>query len=248
MQKGAFLHTERGVMGKFFKIISKRGCLNANLLVDLPRWKINYNQYKNMQNKLQELTDKLYNEGLSKGKQEGEELLAKAKVQADEMIAKAQAEAAQIVAAAQKQADEIKTKTASDIQMASRQSIAATKKDIETLIVGKMTDEAVKAALSSKDFVKDIIKAVAEKFTTEGPVDLALILPESLQKDLEPFVTKELAKVLNANVEASFSKKVAGGFQIGPKDGGYFVSFTEETFNQLISEYLRPTTKKLLFG
>ena len=48
-----------------------------------------------MQNKLQELTDRLYNEGLSKGKQEGEELLAKAKVQADEMIAKAQAEAAQ---------------------------------------------------------------------------------------------------------------------------------------------------------
>ena len=41
-----------------------------------------------MQNKLQELTDRLYNEGLSKGKQEGEELLAKAKVQADEMIAK----------------------------------------------------------------------------------------------------------------------------------------------------------------
>ncbi len=201
-----------------------------------------------MQNKLQELTDKLYNEGLSKGKQEGEELLAKAKAQVDEMIAKAQAEAAQIVAAAQKQAEEIKTKTASDLKMASAQSIAATKKDIETLIVGKMTGEAVKKTLSTPDFIKDLIKAVAEKFTTDGPVDLALILPESLQKDLEPFVTKELAKLLNSNVEASFSKKVAGGFQIGPKDGGYFVSFTEETFSQLISEYLRPTTKKLLFG
>ena len=46
-----------------------------------------------MQNKLQELTDKLYNEGLSKGKQEGEEILAKAKVQAEEIIAKAKAEA-----------------------------------------------------------------------------------------------------------------------------------------------------------
>ena len=54
-----------------------------------------------MQNKLQELTDKLYNEGLSKGKQEGEELLAKAKAQVDDMLAKAQAEAAQIIAAAQ---------------------------------------------------------------------------------------------------------------------------------------------------
>ena len=201
-----------------------------------------------MQNKLQELTDKLYNEGLSKGKQEGEELLAKAKVQADDIITKAQAEAERILAAAQKQAEEIKTKTASDVKMAASQSIAATKKDIETLIVGKMTGEAVKKALSSADFIKERIQAVAEKFTTEGPVDLNLVLPESLKNDLEPFATKELAKILGAGVEASFSKKVAGGFQIGPKDGGYFVSFTEETFNQLISEYLRPATKKLLFG
>ena len=201
-----------------------------------------------MQNKLQELTDKLYNEGLSKGKQEGEELLAKAKVQADDIITKAHAEAERILAAAQKQAEEIKTKTASDVKMAATQSIAATKKDIETLIVGKMTGEAVKKALSSADFIKELIQAVAEKFTTEGPVDLNLVLPESLKNDLEPFATKEIAKILGAGVEASFSKKVAGGFQIGPKDGGYFVSFTEETFNQLISEYLRPATKKLLFG
>jgi V/A-type H+-transporting ATPase subunit E len=201
-----------------------------------------------MQNKLQELTDKLYNEGLSKGKQEGEELLAKAKVQAEEMIAKAQAEAAQIVAAAQKQADEIKTKVASDIRMASSQSLAATRNDIETLVVGKMTDEAVKKALTSDEFVKELIQAVAAKFTTEGPVDLALILPESLQKELEPFVNNELAKILGAGVEASFSKKVSGGFKIGPKNGGYFVSFTDETFNELIAEYLRPATKKILFG
>ena len=201
-----------------------------------------------MQNKLQELTDRLYNEGLSKGKQEGEELLAKAKAQVDDMLAKAQAEAAQIIAAAQKQAEEIRTKTASDIKMASSQSIAATKKDIETLIVGKMTGDAVKKTLSSPDFIKDLIKTVAEKFTTDGPVDLNLILPESLKNDLEPFATKELGKILGAGVQASFSKKIAGGFQIGPKDEGWFVSFTEETFNQLISEYLRPATKKLLFG
>ena len=201
-----------------------------------------------MQNKLQELTEKLYAEGLSKGKQEGEELLAKAKVQADEMIAKAQAEASQIIAAAQKQAEELKAKTASDVKMASSQSIAATKKDIENLVVGKMTDEAVKKTLSTPDFVKEIVKAVAEKFTTDGPADLNLILPESLKNDLEPFATQELAKILGAGVEASFSKKVSGGFKIGPKNGGWFVSFTDETFNELISEYLRPATRKILFG
>ena len=201
-----------------------------------------------MQNKLQELTDKLYNEGLSKGKQEGEEILAKAKVQADEIIAKAKAEAAAIVAAANKDAEDLKTKVQGDLKMAAAQSVAATKKDIETLVVTKMTETEVKKALSSADFVKEVILAVAKGFTTEDAADLELVLPESLKKELEPFVTSELGKVLKGGVEASFTKKIAGGFTIGPKDGGYFISFTEETFNALISEYLRPATKKILFG
>ena len=201
-----------------------------------------------MQNKLQELTDKLYNEGLSKGKQEGEEILAKAKVQAEEIIAKAKAEAEAIVTAAKKEADDLKTKVQGDLKMAAGQSIAATKKDIETLVVTKMTAEETSKALTSAEFVKEVILAVAKGFNTEEPVDLEVVLPEALKKDLEGFVAKELANTLKGNVEASFSKKVAGGFTIGPKDGGYFISFTDETFNALISEYLRPATKKLLFG
>ena len=201
-----------------------------------------------MQNKLQELTDKLYNEGLSKGKQEGEEILAKAKVQAEEIIAKAKAEADAIIAAANKDAEDLKTKVQGDLKMAAAQSVAATKKDIETLVVAKMTESEVKNALTSADFVKEVILAVAKGFTTEDAADLELVLPESLKKELEPFVTSELGKVLKGGVEASFTKKIAGGFTIGPKDGGYFISFTEETFNALISEYLRPATKKILFG
>ena len=201
-----------------------------------------------MQNKLQELTDKLYNEGLSKGKQEGEEILAKAKVQADEMIAKAKAEAEAIISAANKEAEALKTKVQGDLKMAAAQSLAATRKDIETLVVTKMTGAETSKALSSAEFVKEVILAVAKGFNTEEPVDLEVVLPESLKTDLEGFITKELASVLKGGVEASFSKKIAGGFTIGPKDGGYFISFTEETFNSLISEYLRPATKKILFG
>ena len=201
-----------------------------------------------MHNKLQELTDKLYNEGLSKGKQEGEEILAKAKIQAEETVAKAKAEADAIVAAARKEAEDLKTKVQGDLKMAAGQSIAATKKDIETLIVTKMTAEETAKALTSAEFVKEVILAVAKGFNTEESVDLEVVLPEKLKAELEPFVAGELAKTLKGGVEASFTKKIAGGFTIGPKDGGYFISFTEETFNALISEYLRPATKKILFG
>ena len=75
-----------------------------------------------------------------------------------------------------------------------------------------------------------------------------MVLPEKLKKDLEPFVAGELPKAVGKEVKVSFSKKVAGGLTIGPADGSYFVSLTDETFSSLIGEYLRPATKKLLFG
>ena len=132
--------------------------------------------------------------------------------------------------------------------MAAGQSVAATRQDIETLILTKMTEGEISSALTSADFVKQVILAVAKGFNAQDAAALELVLPESLKKELEPFVAKELATVLNGGVQASFSKKISGGFNIGPKYGGYFISFTDETFKALIAEYLRPATKKLLFG
>jgi len=47
--------------------------------------------------KLQELTQKLYDQGLAKGKEEGEAILAKAREEAQDIIRKAQEEANAIV-------------------------------------------------------------------------------------------------------------------------------------------------------
>ena len=197
--------------------------------------------------KLQELTQKLYNEGLSKGKEEGEALLAKAQMEADELVKKAKEEAAAIIEKAQKEAADYKVKMEGDVKMASTQALQATKAGIEGLIVAKAV-EPVKEQLSGAAFLKEIITAVAQRFSTQESTDLALILPEKLQKELEPFVKNELAKTLGKGMEPTFSKKVAGGFKIGPKDGSYFISLTDEAFQDLIGEYLRPATKKILFG
>lgn len=201
-----------------------------------------------MQNKLQELTDKLYKEGLSKGKEEGEVILAKAKAQANEIVANAQKEAEAIVAKAQKDAEGLKDKVNGDLKMASNLSLNATKHEIETLIISKIADLQVNGALASADFFKEIIKTVAQKFSAEESKDIALILPESMKVALEPFVKNELSQVLGGSVEVTFSKKISGGLNIGPKDGSYFISLTDETFKSLISNYLRPITRKFLFG
>ena len=201
-----------------------------------------------MQNKLQELTEKLYQEGLVKGKAEGEELLAKARQEAAQIIAGAKEEAKAITAKAEKDAEDLRSKVESDLKMASAQCLQATRKDIENLLVGKIEAGKVSETLKDSAFIKEIIKTVAARFNAEEATDLALILPESQKAELEPWVKDELAKTLKAEVSADFSKKISGGFTVGPKDGGWFVSLTEQTFNELIAEYLRPVTRKILFG
>ncbi len=198
--------------------------------------------------KLQELTQKLYNEGLSKGKEEGEALLAQARAQAAQIEKQAQEEAQAILEKARKEAEDYKVKMEGDVKMAATQALQATRENIEKLIVAKAVDIPVKEALSGEAFLKEIITAVAQRFSAQESADLALVLPEKLQKNLEPFVKGELAKTVGKGVEASFSKKIGGGFKIGPKDGSYFISFTDDSFRELIGEYLRPATKKILFG
>lgn len=197
--------------------------------------------------KLQELTQQLYNEGLSKGKEEGEAILAQAREEAAALVKKAQEEAKSIIAKAHKDAEDYKVKVEGDVKMASIQALQATRESIENLIVSKAV-EPVKGALSAEAYLKEIITAVAQRFSAQESTDLSLVLPEKLQKELEPFVQGELAKTIGKGVEATFSKKVAGGFKIGPKDGGYFISLTEESFRELVGEYMRPATKKILFG
>lgn len=198
-----------------------------------------------MQNKLQELTDQLYNEGLAKGREEGERLLEEARAQAAKTVEDARNEAADIIAKAEKSAADLRSKAEADVRMASSQALQATRKSIEDLIV---TKAAGQAPVSDPEFLKDIIRSVAEKFSATEGTDIALVLPESLQAKLESWVKAELAKELASPVEVSFSKKLSGGFTIGPRDGSYYISFSDKTFNELIAEYLRPVTRKLLFG
>jgi len=197
--------------------------------------------------KLQELSEKLYAEGLQRGKEEGERLIEEAKAKADEIITSAENNARAMLEHSKKESDDYAHKVQSDLKMALDMSLQTAKKDIENLIIAKVIDEPIGKAMKSTDFMKEIIRNVAEKFSATQDGDIAMILPESLQSEIEPFIHNELNNVLGKEVHAEFSKKITSGFTIAPKDGGWFISMTEESFKELIGSYLRPITKKILF-
>lgn len=194
--------------------------------------------------------DKLYNEGLSKGRKDADELVAKAAREAEEIISNAKEKAAKIVSKAEQEADDIKSRIANDIKMASAQSITATKQNIENLVVANALNANVGKAMSDTDFVKSLLTTVVKAFNASNPesVPLEVILPSSMQKELQSAFATEIYDNLAKGSEVKFAKGMADGFKIGPKDGGFVIGFTADDFNALLGSYLRPSTRKLLFG
>ena len=203
-----------------------------------------------MQNKLQELTDKLYNEGLSKGKQEAEEMVAKAKKDAAAILADATAESDKIVSAAQKDALDIKQKMGTEIKMAFRQTITTLKNQIENTLISNSINKPVTAVADNTSFLKELIMSAISAFNPKGSdmVSLSLLLPENKRIELESFFKSEATKQIKDSVEIKFDNKIQNGFKIGPAKEGYHISFTDKDLQHLFSEFLKPKTREFLFN
>ena len=202
-----------------------------------------------MENKLEELTSKLYDEGLEKGRADADKLVSDAKDEAARLVSEARSEADAIVKAAEAKAEELHKNSLTEISLAGKQVVAELKKQIADLIVAKSTTDNVKKANMDADFVKNMLLEVARNWngTSTDTVSLSALLPESRRAELDAAFEKSAKDLLNAGIEVGYSKNVKSGFKIGPKEGGYHISFSDEDFDALLGEYLRDKVAKMLF-
>jgi V/A-type H+/Na+-transporting ATPase subunit E len=202
-----------------------------------------------MENKLQELTQKLYNEGVEKANVEAEKILADAKAEAEKLKQNAEKDAQKIIADAEQKSVEIKKNVDAELNLAAKQTVRTVKQKITDMIVSNVIDEPVKKSFDEVKFVKEIIETVVKNWDSKKgeAIDLSVLLPEDLEKEFSEFFTAKSGKELNANLELSFSDSIKGGFKVGPADGSYKISFSEEDFENFFKSYLRPKTIEMLY-
>lgn len=199
-------------------------------------------------NKLQELTQKLYNEGLEKGRAEAERLVAEAKEEAAKIIADAKAEAEAVAKAAEMRADDIAKNAMTEITLAGRQAVSKIKTELAEAVIMKSAGAAIKAATMDAEFIKNMLLAVAQNWNASTvDVSLVALLPEERRAELDGAISKSAAECAKAGIEVGYSKEVKNGFKLGEKGGGYYISFTDESFDALLKEYLREKVSNMLF-
>jgi V/A-type H+/Na+-transporting ATPase subunit E len=202
-----------------------------------------------MQKKLQELTEKIYREGVEKANKEAEKIVSDAKSEAEELLSKAKKEAASVVDNANKEAEDLKKNGLNELQLSARQAISDIKQQVVNLIQAKTIEPETKAAFKEAEFTKDIIQTIVKNWDPESGdnVELHVLLPDTKKKEFEAYFKDQAGKALAKGVEIEFSERIKGGFKIGPKGGGYLISFSDKDFDNFFKTYMRPRLIKLLF-
>ena len=195
-----------------------------------------------MENKIQELTEKIYAEGVEKGKAEADRLVCEAKDSAAEIVKKAQAEADAIVAAAKKKAEELEANTRSEIKLYGAQAVGALKSEIATVVTDTIVKDAVKEALAG-DSVKAMLVKIAERWNS----DEALVISTAEADELKAYFVKNAKALLDKGVEIKQVNGMKTLFSIAPADGSYKVNFGEAEFEAFFKSFLRPQMVELLF-
>ena len=195
-----------------------------------------------MENKIQELTEKIYAEGVEKGKVEADRLVGEANEKAAAIVAAAKAEAEAIIAAARKEAAELDANTRSEVKLYGAQAVGALKAEVATVVTDTVVKAAVKDALAG-DSMKALLVKIAERWSA----DEALVISTSEADELKAFFAKNAKALLDKGVEIKQVNGLKTSFSIAPADGSYKVNFGEGEFEAFFKSFLRPQMVELLF-
>lgn len=200
-----------------------------------------------MENKLDVLTKKLYEEGVGKANQEAETIIAGAKTEAAKLIAEAEARVKEINANANVDIENLKKKAEAEMALSARQAITALKQSITNLISGEVAGEMAKVGFKEENFIQELLVSIVKKWdVASGNLNLELILSEEEKAKFQQFVAAKYKELLDKGLEIKVGN-TDGAFVIQPKDGGYQIAFSEELFEAFFNQYMRNFTKSLLY-
>ena len=202
-----------------------------------------------MNNKLQELTSRIYKEGISKGKEEARRITDEAEKKAEQIIEKARAEAEMIVSDAKDKARELKETTDAELRISIQQVIGALKQEIAGMITSEVTGKSADSSFSDQEFMNQVICIMARNWNPDAnSIDLTAVLPSGKEKEVEKYFNDKAIDLLDRGLTLKYSDEMERGFEIGPKDGSYTIGFTDSDFEVFLKEFLRPKMISMLFG
>lgn len=196
-----------------------------------------------MDSKIQELTEKIYNEGVQRGNAEAERILNQAKELAEELERKAKAQAEDIVRGAQREADTLRQNTESELKLYAAQLVESIRASITERLTGDIATANVTAATADSAFMQQLILELAKGFDPDKGVEISTTQAEALSS----YFAQNAKALLEQGVRITQIAGKPTDFTLGPSDGSFKIQVGEAEFIELFKSFLRPQLAQRLF-
>jgi V/A-type H+-transporting ATPase subunit E len=201
-----------------------------------------------MDNKLEVLTRKLYEEGIGKAEAEARKILEKAKQDADLERERANHQAAAIIARATDEAASIRKRTQSELQMMATQARQKVRLEIEQLIRTKAVDEPLREAMKKPELIQDAVLMILDAMQLDASDTVHIQVTPEVQEAIGQALKARIAAVLETEPLVNPDHRLKSGFQISREGSQYKLSFSEEDFKTYLYQFLSPEFQELLGG
>jgi V/A-type H+-transporting ATPase subunit E len=196
-----------------------------------------------MEKQIEELTDRLYREGVEKGNAQADVIIAEAKQTAGKLVADAKAQADALLADARKEVEELRRTTQSELKLYAGQAVDAVKASLADCITDTINREAVREALADPDFFRQVILRLVEGWSQREE----LVIGTDDAEGLRAYFAAKARKLLAGGVTIQQVNGQKHTVTVSPADGSYKVLFGEGEVEELLREFLRPTLAELLY-
>lgn len=198
-----------------------------------------------MTERIQELLDKIKNEGIEVAEAKARDIEARAQTRAGEIVALAQEEAARIVSGAKTESQKTKDVVEAALKQASRDMLLRLRKEITKTLEGIVLKD-LRESLSPEVMVSLIQKIAAAYFNNAQAGDIQVALSGEDLKKLENGFLAKLKGALKQPLVLRSADNIRAGFTISFDQGKSCFDFTDESLAEFLGQYLSEHVTKIL--
>ena len=195
-----------------------------------------------MEVKLENLIEKLRQEGVEEAKRDSEKMLADARKKAEDIIREAEKKANTIVEKAEKKAESFKENGERVVAQAVRDGVLLFKNHLTSLF-DSVFKEAVSSVMDEK-FLKEMILNLIDKWGSDKEYEIKVSKQDV--KGLEKILFSGLGKKLKKTVTILPDPDIEAGFRISLKGNDLYYDFSDDSVGGVLKKFLSPKIQEIL--
>ena len=192
--------------------------------------------------RLQDLIEKIKQEGVDTAQKQADDIVAQAKSKAQEIVASANKEAKEIVEKGKDDVERFEKTAQSAVQQAARDTTLIVKEEVRK-IFERVLKQKVAENLSAET-LKKIIVSFSENIAKGKKIDV-LVSPDD-QKQLSKTVTGALKKEFKKGISITPDPRIKKGIRVGIENEEAYYDITDEGITEFLKQFLSPQLAELL--